>query len=155
MGTEHCVTMTKEQLLAEIERVEEETFSFLTSEAFNTDQPVEVPWGGKMNAMHQPDRTEKYIQRMGQIVIRRFDGAVTGIFATEQPQNLFVHALNEDKIVAGTHAPDNIGRLRPHVLRIFVVEQMADLIWCLVFFKPGKSMHRATFRKSLLQNRAY
>lgn len=51
MGTEHFVTMTKAQLLDEWERVDEAMFSHLTSESFDSQTQVEVPWGSKMNAV--------------------------------------------------------------------------------------------------------
>lgn len=51
LGTEHHKTMTKEQLLAEWECVDEEMFAYLTAEPFDSQCQVEVPWGGKMNAV--------------------------------------------------------------------------------------------------------
>jgi uncharacterized damage-inducible protein DinB len=50
-GTEHYATMTKEQLLDEWERVDQEMFATLTSQAFESQRPVEVPWGGAMGAV--------------------------------------------------------------------------------------------------------
>jgi uncharacterized damage-inducible protein DinB len=51
MGVEHCGTMTKGQLLAEWERIDEEMFTYLTAETFDSQSTVDVPWGGKMNAV--------------------------------------------------------------------------------------------------------
>lgn len=51
MGVEHYSKMTKTQLLAEWERIDEEVYSYLTSESFDSKALVEVPWGGKMNAV--------------------------------------------------------------------------------------------------------
>jgi len=51
MGTEHCGSMTKEQLLAEWERIDNEMFTYLTAETFDSQAQVDVPWGGKMNAV--------------------------------------------------------------------------------------------------------
>lgn len=51
MGTEHYGTMTKEQLVAEWECIDEEMFTYLTAETFDSQSQVEVPWGGKMNAV--------------------------------------------------------------------------------------------------------
>jgi len=51
MGTEHYRTMTREQLVAEWECIDEEMFACLTAEAFDSQRQVEVPWGGRMNAV--------------------------------------------------------------------------------------------------------
>jgi uncharacterized damage-inducible protein DinB len=51
MGVEHYREMTKAQLLAEIERIDEEMFAYLTAEAFDGNSTVDVPWGGEMNAV--------------------------------------------------------------------------------------------------------
>ena len=51
MGTEHYITWSKEQLLAEWEHIDQETFTYLTSAAFDSQGKVDVPWGGKMNAV--------------------------------------------------------------------------------------------------------
>jgi uncharacterized damage-inducible protein DinB len=51
MGVEHYETLTKEQLLAEWERIDHEMFAYLTCEAFDSQSLVEVPWGGRMNAV--------------------------------------------------------------------------------------------------------
>lgn len=51
MGVEHYKEMTKTQLLAEMERIDGEMFTYLTSETFDSQKTVEVPWGGKMNAV--------------------------------------------------------------------------------------------------------
>jgi hypothetical protein len=51
MGVEHYGALTKEQLLAEWERIDDEIFAYLTCEAFDPQSLVEVPWGGRMNAV--------------------------------------------------------------------------------------------------------
>ena len=51
MGIEHYASMTKEQLLAELEHIDQEMFAHLTAEMFDSQAMIEVPWGGKMNAV--------------------------------------------------------------------------------------------------------
>ena len=51
MGVGHYKEMTKDQLLAEWERIDLEMFNYLTSADFDSGKPVEVPWGGAMNAV--------------------------------------------------------------------------------------------------------
>jgi uncharacterized damage-inducible protein DinB len=51
MGTEQYARMTKDQLLAELERVDQEIYSHLTAEAFDSSRLVTVPWGGQMNVV--------------------------------------------------------------------------------------------------------
>jgi uncharacterized damage-inducible protein DinB len=51
MGVEHYTEMAKGQLLAEMERIDEEMFAYLTAEAFDSSSRVEVPWGGEMDAV--------------------------------------------------------------------------------------------------------
>lgn len=51
LGVEHYKKMTKDQLLAEWERIDQEMFAYLTSVDFDSSQQVEVPWGGAMNAV--------------------------------------------------------------------------------------------------------
>jgi uncharacterized damage-inducible protein DinB len=51
MQSEHYALMKKAQLLAEWERIDHEMFKFLTSPEFDSNSQVEVPWGGKMNAI--------------------------------------------------------------------------------------------------------
>jgi uncharacterized damage-inducible protein DinB len=51
MGVEHYSKMTKSQLLAEWERIDQEVFSYLTAEEFDSKSMIEVPWGGKMNVI--------------------------------------------------------------------------------------------------------
>jgi uncharacterized damage-inducible protein DinB len=51
MGVEHYAEMAKEQLLAELQRIDEEMFTYLTAEAFDSNSPVKVFWGGEMNAV--------------------------------------------------------------------------------------------------------
>jgi len=51
MGVEHYWQMTREQLLAELERVDGEMFAYLTAEAFDSGRRVEVFWGGDMNCV--------------------------------------------------------------------------------------------------------
>lgn len=50
MGVEQHREMTKEQLLAEVERIDEEMFAYVTAETFDSSSTVEAPWG-KMNAV--------------------------------------------------------------------------------------------------------
>ena len=52
MGSEHYTSMTKAQLLAEMERIDQEIYNTLTAEAFDSNCTVEVPWGGRMNAIN-------------------------------------------------------------------------------------------------------
>ncbi|MFN8472234.1 MAG: DinB family protein [Anaerolineae bacterium] len=51
MGVEHYRTFTKERLLDEWERIDQEMFTYLTADTFDSQCQVEVPWGGKMNAV--------------------------------------------------------------------------------------------------------
>ena len=51
MDSEHHLMMKKTELLAEWERIDREMFAFLSSPAFDSEIQVEVPWGGKMNAI--------------------------------------------------------------------------------------------------------
>ena len=51
MGVEHYREMTKEQLLAEMERIDAEMIAYLTAETFDSDRRVAVFWGGEMNAV--------------------------------------------------------------------------------------------------------
>jgi len=51
LGVEHYKQMTKDQLLAEWERLDQEMFAYLTSVDFDCTKKVEVPWGGAMNAV--------------------------------------------------------------------------------------------------------
>lgn len=51
MSLEHYSQLSKTQLLAELERIDLELFTFLTAESFDASAGVEVPWGGKMNVM--------------------------------------------------------------------------------------------------------
>jgi uncharacterized damage-inducible protein DinB len=51
MGVEHYLKMTKGQLLAELERIDEEIFTYLTAETFDSGSTVDVPWGGAMTAV--------------------------------------------------------------------------------------------------------
>ena len=51
MGVEHYTEMAKGELLAEMERVDEEMFAYLTAEAFDSRSRVAVPWGGEMDAV--------------------------------------------------------------------------------------------------------
>ena len=51
MGVEHYREMTKEQLLAEMERIDQEMLAYLTAETFDSDRRVAVFWGGEMNAV--------------------------------------------------------------------------------------------------------
>ena len=51
MGTEHYRELPKEQLLAELERIDGEMFTYLTAEGFDSNRTVDVFWGGSMNAI--------------------------------------------------------------------------------------------------------
>ncbi|NLE99541.1 MAG: DinB family protein [Anaerolineales bacterium] len=51
MGVEHYCTMTKDQLLVEMRRIDEEMFAHLTAETFDSHGRVEVFWGGVMDAV--------------------------------------------------------------------------------------------------------
>ncbi len=51
MGIEHYKDLSKAELLAEWERIDAETFAFLTSDAFDSNRQVEVFWGGSMNGI--------------------------------------------------------------------------------------------------------
>ena len=51
MGVEHYREKTKVQLLAEMERIDEDMFAYLTAESFDNSSSVEVPWGSEMNAV--------------------------------------------------------------------------------------------------------
>ncbi|HEX6268972.1 MAG TPA: DinB family protein [Anaerolineales bacterium] len=51
MGVEHYPVMPREQLLAEMDRVDEALFKYLTSNTFDSNSTVDVPWGGSMNAI--------------------------------------------------------------------------------------------------------
>jgi len=51
MGVEHYGQMSKAQLLAEMERIDEAMFTYLTAEAFDSNSRVQVFWGGEMNAV--------------------------------------------------------------------------------------------------------
>ena len=44
-------TMTKAQLLAEMERIDGEMFAYLTADTFDSSRTVGVPWGGALNAV--------------------------------------------------------------------------------------------------------
>ena len=49
MGVEHYREMPKEQLLAEMERIDLEMYTTLTAEDFDSSRKVAVFWGGEMN----------------------------------------------------------------------------------------------------------
>lgn len=51
MGVEHYGKMTKGQLLAEMERIDEEMAAYLTAETFDSSSRMAVFWGGEMNAV--------------------------------------------------------------------------------------------------------
>ena len=50
-GVEHYWQMSKDELLAEMERIDQDMFAFLTSAAFEPSAPVDVFWGGPMPAI--------------------------------------------------------------------------------------------------------
>lgn len=49
MGVEHYAGLPKNQLLAEMERIDQEMWAYLTTETFDSQNQVEVFWGGTMN----------------------------------------------------------------------------------------------------------
>lgn len=51
MGVEHYVNLSKDRLLAELERIDQEMLAYLTAETFDSQGAVEVFWGGKMSAV--------------------------------------------------------------------------------------------------------
>ncbi len=51
VGVEHYGQMTKDQLLAEMEHIDEEMFDYLTAETF-ANKPVAVFWAGQMNELN-------------------------------------------------------------------------------------------------------
>ena len=51
MGVEHYWQMSKDQLLAKMERIDEDMFTCLTAETFDSYSRVQVFWGGEMNAV--------------------------------------------------------------------------------------------------------
>jgi len=51
MGVEHYKQMTKVRLLAEMERIDAEMLAYLTADTFDSNGPVQVFWGGEMNAI--------------------------------------------------------------------------------------------------------
>jgi len=84
MGVEHYWNMTKGQLLAEMERIDQEMFSYLTAETFDSSSCVAVFWGGEMNAVDVlyflRDHTILHIgwnlALMDQLNIPRFDSLI-------------------------------------------------------------------------------
>jgi uncharacterized damage-inducible protein DinB len=51
MGVEHYKSLSKNQLLSDMERIDQEVFAYLTGDSFDSNLLVEVPWGGKMNVV--------------------------------------------------------------------------------------------------------
>jgi hypothetical protein len=51
LGVEHYRELTKDQLLAEMGRIDQEMLAYLTAETFDSDRRVAVFWGGEMNAV--------------------------------------------------------------------------------------------------------
>ena len=51
MGVEYYRELTKDQLLAELGRIDQEMLAYLTAETFDSDRRVAVFWGGEMNAV--------------------------------------------------------------------------------------------------------
>ena len=51
MGVEHYQHISKDQLLAEMERIDADMFATLTAETFDSHSRVQVFWGGEMNAV--------------------------------------------------------------------------------------------------------
>jgi uncharacterized damage-inducible protein DinB len=52
MGVEHYRELPKERLLGELERIERETYEYLTGEEFDSNRPVKVFWGGETDAIN-------------------------------------------------------------------------------------------------------
>lgn len=50
MGVEHYWEMSREELLAEMKRIDEEMFGYLTREAFDSSSRIKAPWG-EVNAL--------------------------------------------------------------------------------------------------------
>jgi uncharacterized damage-inducible protein DinB len=50
MGVEHYWQLSKEKLLAEMDRLEQEMFDYLSDEAFDSQVSVQAPWG-EMNGV--------------------------------------------------------------------------------------------------------
>jgi uncharacterized damage-inducible protein DinB len=48
---EHYKSLSKEQLLTEWERIDQEMLTYLTAQTFDGQTMVDVPWGGSMNAV--------------------------------------------------------------------------------------------------------
>jgi hypothetical protein len=61
MGVEHDARLSKEQLLAEWARMDQEMLSELTAEAFDRQAIVEVSWGGSLSV----PRFESFIHYWG------------------------------------------------------------------------------------------
>jgi hypothetical protein len=51
MDVEDYGRLAKGRLLAEWDRIDQEIFTYLTSEAFDSQSRVDVPWGGQMGAV--------------------------------------------------------------------------------------------------------
>jgi hypothetical protein len=51
MGVEHYKSLSKDQLLSEMERIDQAAFAYLNSETFDSSLLVDVPWGAKMNVV--------------------------------------------------------------------------------------------------------
>jgi uncharacterized damage-inducible protein DinB len=51
VGVEHHKQFSKAQLLAELERVDQEMYAYFTNDSFDSQGRVEVPWGGTMNVI--------------------------------------------------------------------------------------------------------
>lgn len=51
MGVDHYPQLSRDRLLAELERIEREMYAYLTSAEFDPGRPVKVFWGGTMDAI--------------------------------------------------------------------------------------------------------
>jgi hypothetical protein len=51
MAVEHYRTMTRYQLLAEMETIEQDLFDLVAGEIFEADAPIKTPWGNKIPAV--------------------------------------------------------------------------------------------------------
>jgi uncharacterized damage-inducible protein DinB len=51
MGVEHYKALSKEQLLVEWESIDQQMFTYLTADTFDSQWQVQVPWGSTMKAV--------------------------------------------------------------------------------------------------------
>ena len=80
--------------------------------------------------MHQPHAAQENVQRVGQIVVKRLDRTVAGIFAAKQAHDVIKNGFDQGRIIIGVDATENTGRLGPNQVRVAVGEQAVDLGGC-------------------------